>query len=261
MQATTMPLSGKRILVTRSAGQAMSLSKKLRYLGAITIEIPTIEIRPPPDTDPIDDSIRNLSGYDWIIFTSVHAVEFFFRRMGILQVPVSALGLLRIAAIGSATSSAIERAGRKPDYVPSDFLSERIAIGLGELRGKRVLLPRADIASKNLPLLLRDKGASVDEIVAYETVPPRELNFDRLRVVLNSGVDIVTFTSPSTVRNFANAVGHADVGRFLSNARVVCIGPVTAEAARDLGINVNVVARPHTIDALVEAIVSDIRNL
>ena len=131
MQATTMPLSGKRILVTRSAGQAMSLSKKLRYLGAITIEIPTIEIRPPPDFDPIDDSIRNLSGYDWIIFTSVHAVDFFFRRMGILQVPVSALGLLRIAAIGSATSSAIERAGRKPDYVPSDFLSERIAIGLG----------------------------------------------------------------------------------------------------------------------------------
>ena len=261
MQATTMPLTGIRIIVTRSADQATILAKKLQTLGATTIEIPTIENKPPPDTDPIDRSIRNLSNYDWIIFTSVHAVEFFLRRMSMLHVPVSALSLVRIAAIGSATSAAIERAGKKPDYVPSEFLSERIALGLGNLRGRHVLLPRADIASKKLPLLLRGNGASVDEIVAYETIPPRELNSDRLSGVFNSGVDILTFTSPSTVRNFANAIGDANLGRLMGNVKVACIGPVTAEAARDLGINVTVVESPHTISALVEAIVSDIRNL
>ena len=260
MQATTMPLSGMRIIVTRSASQAIDLSKKLRSLGAITIEIPTIEIRAPPDTGPIDNSIKKLQTYDWIVFTSVHGVEFFLRRMDFLHVPVSALGLVRIAAIGSATSAAIERAGRKPDYVPSEFLSEHIVVGLGDLRGRRVLLPRASIASKTLPLLLREKGASVDEIVAYETVPPRELGSDMLKVAFESRVNVVTFTSPSTVRNFANSIGFAAVGELLSSARVACIGPVTAEAARNLGINVNVIARSYTIDGLIEAIVSDIRN-
>ena len=260
MQMTAMPLSGVRIIVTRSADQALIFSKKLRNLGATTIEIPMIEIGPPSDTDSIDSSIQNLGKYDWVIFTSVHGVESLVRRMAVLQVPITSLNSVRIAAIGSATSAAIERTGRIPDYVPSEFLSERIAAGLGGLQGKRILLPRADIASKKLPLLLRDRGALVDEIVAYQTVLPRELNRDRLNEVLKSGVDVVTFTSPSTVRNFANALGYVDVSKDLANARIACIGPVTAQAARDLGLNVNVVADPYTIDALVDAIVIDIGN-
>jgi uroporphyrinogen III methyltransferase/synthase len=259
MQAT-MPLSGMRIVVTRSASQAIDLSKKLRSLGAITIEIPTIEIRSPPDIGPIDNSITRLRTYDWIIFTSVRGVEFFLQRMEILHVPLSALDLVKIAAIGSATSGALERAGRKPDYVPSEFLSERIAVGLGDLHGRRVLLPRANVASKTLPFILRDKGATVDEVVAYETISPQELNSDIIRVAFGSRVNVVTFTSPSTVRNFVNAIGYATVGELLSGVRIACIGPVTAEAARHLGMKVNVIARPHTIDGLIEAIVSDIRN-
>jgi uroporphyrinogen-III synthase len=220
-----------------------------------------IEIMPPLDTDSIDSSIRNLSKYDWVIFTSVHGVEFFLRRMAMLKIPASCLGCVRIAAIGPATSAAVQSIGRSPDYVPSKFLSESIARDLGNLQGKRVLLPRADIASKKLPLLLRDKGALVDEVVAYRTVMPRELKHDRLKTVLESGVDIVIFTSPSTVRNFVNALGHVSVTKELSNVRIVCIGPVTAEAARRLEMGVDVVANPHTIDALVEAIVSNIRKL
>ena len=261
MQLTTMPLSGLRVIVTRSADQAIFLSNKLRNLGATTIEIPMIEIVPPSDTDSMDSSIRNLSKYDWVIFTSVHGVEFFLQRMAILQIPISCLCSVRIAAIGSATSAAIQSIGRSPDYVPSRFLSENIAAGLDGLQGKRVLLPRADIASKKLPLLLRDKGASVDEVVAYRTVLPRELTRDRLKSVLKTGVDVIIFTSPSTVRNFANALGHASVTKDLSNVRIACIGPVTAEAARQLGMAVDVVANPHTIDALVEVIVNDIRRL
>jgi len=254
---TTMPLSGMRVIVTRSADQATILSKKLQNLGATTIEIPMIEVLPPSDTKPIDSSIWNLSKYDWIIFTSVHGVEFFLQRMAMLQIPASCLSCVKIAAIGPATSAAIQSIGRSPDYVPPEFLSESIATGLGTLQGKRILLPRADIASKKLPLQLRAKGALVDEVVAYQTVAPRELKGDRLKTVLQSGVNMVIFTSPSTVRNFANALGHVSVRKDLSNARIACIGPVTAEAAKQLGMDVNVIANPHTIDALVEAIASD----
>jgi len=261
MQMTAMPLLGVRVIVTRSADQAVYLSDKLRSLGATTIEIPTIEIMPPSNTDSIDSSIRNLSKYDWVIFTSVHGVEFFLRRMAILQVPISSLSCVRIAAIGPATSTVIQSMVRNPDYVPSIFLSESIAAGLGDLQGKRVLLPRADIASKKLPLLLRDKGASVDEVVAYQTVVPRELKRDKLRTVLESGVDIVIFTSPSTVRNFANTLGNVSGTKELSNVRIACIGPVTAETANQLGMDVDVVANPHTINSLVAAIVSYSRKL
>ena len=261
IQMTTMPLSGMRVIVTRPVDQAIFLSNKLRNLGATTIEIPMIEIMPPSDTDSIDTSIRNLGKYDWVIFTSVHGVEFYLRRMAILQIPVSSLSSVRIAAIGPATSAAIQSIGRSPDYVPSKFLSESIAAGLGGLQGKRILLPRADIASKKLPLLLREKGASVDEVVAYQTVVPRELKRDRLKAILESGIDVIIFTSPSTVRNFANALEDVSVMKKLSNVRIVCIGPVTAEAARQLEIDVDIVANPHTINALVDAIVSDIRRL
>jgi len=257
MQMTTMPLSGIRVIVTRSADQATVLSKKLRNLGATTIELPMIEVMPPSDNEPIDSSIRNLGKYDWVIFTSVHGVEFFLQRMAMLQIPASGLSCVKIAAIGPATSAAIQRIGRTPDYVPLEFLSESIATGLGNIEGKCILLPRADIASKKLPVQLRDKGASVDEVVAYRTVIPRELNGARLRMVLESGINMVIFTSPSTVRNFANVLGYVSVRKDLSNARIACIGPVTAEAAKQLGIDVNVIANPHTIDALVEAIASD----
>lgn len=259
MRTTNKPLTGKRILVTRASEQAASLSRKLQNLGATTIEIPTIEIVPPSNTDDMDKSIRNLKDYDWIIFTSVHGVEFFLQRITALQTNVSVLDNVKIATIGSATSAALERAGRKPDYTPVEFLSEQIAAGLGNLRGKRILLPRADIASKILPILLRDRGAVADEVTAYRTVYPRALNAEKLAKTIRAGIDIVTFTSPSTVNNFARAVG--DKGRkLLSNIKVACIGPVTFEAARNAGITSRIVAKQHTIDSLVEAIVDEIKN-
>lgn len=260
MQTTLKPLSGKRIIVTRPAEQVGSLSKKLQDLGAITIEIPTIEIEPPLETLQIDNSIRHLAEYDWLVFTSVHGVEFFLERISALKVPLNILNGVRVAAIGAATSHSLSHAGREPDYVPPEFLSERIVDGLGDLHGKRVLLPRADIASNKLPLSLRERGAAVDEIVAYRTRPPRELKSERLKDAFKTGVDVVTFTSPSTVNNFVNALG-AELVEIMKNVRVTCIGPVTFEAAKRAGLNVTVVADPHTIDALVEAIVNDIGSL
>ena len=259
-QTSIKSLTGRRILVTRATKQAASLSRKLQDLGATIIEIPTIEIKPPPSMEELDNAIKNLKNYDWIIFTSAHGVEFFIRRMVALQVDLSLLKGAKIATIGSTTSAALQRVGRSPDYVPDEFLSEQIALGLGDLRGKKILLPRADIASGRLPRLLRNRGGIVDEVAVYRTTIPKELNSEIVKAAFKVGVDVVTFTSPSTVNNFVQVLSN-EVGKCLSNVRVACIGPVTFEAARKAGIEVHVVANPHTIDALVEAIQDDVGNL
>ncbi len=259
MQAASLrPLSGMRILVTRPIQQAQTLSEKLRQLGAVTVELPTIEIIPPENYVPLDRAIRTLSEFDWVIFTSVHGIQFFIRRMIELKVELEALREVQVAAIGPATATALERMVKKPDYVPNEYLSERIAEGLGEVKGKHILLPRADIASKKLPALLRERGALLEEVVAYRTVIPRDLTPERLKLILAQGVDLVTFTSPSTVRNIAQVLGEVELERFFRNVKVACIGPVTVEATKAFGLDANIVAQNHTIDALVEAIVDEI---
>lgn len=260
MQTTLKPLLGKRILITRAASQATILSKKLQELGATTIEIPTIEIKPPTSTDQLDMAIRIIANFDWIIFTSVHGVKSFTSRMKTLNIDPAVLDSVKLAAIGSSTSAALSSFRRSPDYVPKEFLSDKIANGLGNLNGKRILLPRSNIASKKLPSLLRNGGATVVEVTAYETALPDALKSEKLKEALTGGeVDVVTFTSPSTVHNFVQAIGSV-VGQYLNKISVVCIGPVTFEAARKVGIDVTVVANPHTIDGLVEAIVNDLGN-
>jgi len=261
MQTSLKTLEGVKILITRPEKQNVLLSAKLRNLGATTIELPTITILPPNNTDPLDKSIRSISQYDWVIFTSVHGVRFFSQRLKALGEPSDKLKQVKVAAIGPATAAALERLGKEADYVPTQYLSEKIAVGLGDVEGKRILLPRADIASKKLPELLRQRGAEVEEVVAYRTIIPEGLSADRLKSVLNQGIDVVTFTSPSTVRNLAQIVGANELTVLLKGVKVACIGPVTAEATKELGIHVDIVARTHTIDNLVEAIKNDIRTV
>jgi len=260
-RAPLASLAGVRILVTRPEAENHLLSERLRALGAVTVELSAIAIAPPQSTERLDRSIMGLAEYDWVIFTSVHGVQFFCERMTALGEPTSKLGKSKVACIGPATASALERLGEKPDFVPNEFLSERIAQGLGDLNGKRVLLPRADIASQNLPELLREHGAVVEEVVAYKTVIPDNLSLDRLQLILERGVDVVTFTSPSTVRNLAYVARDRGLATLLKGVRVACIGPVTAEATKELGIHVDIVASNHTIDDLVEAIVNEIGNV
>ena len=255
---TTLPLLGLKILVTRSRDQAHVLSEKLRALGAVTIELPTIQIAPPQSYAQLDKAIRNIKYYDWIVFTSVHGVQFFIDRLTTLNITLAKGNQVKVAAIGPATASALKNAGCEPDYIPQQYLTEKIAAGLGDLHGKRILLPRADIASKRLPQILREHGASVDEVVAYRTVMPNGLTREELESILMKGFDVITFTSPSTVRNLALALGSDGLGRYLRGCKVACIGPVTHDAAKELGINVDIVAKNHTIDSLVEAIVNEI---
>lgn len=253
------PLSSLRILVTRPAERAHALSQRLRALGATTVEFPTIEIMPASDVNPLDRAIETLADYDWVVFTSVPGVEFFLKRMAVLRVTPGAMR--KVAAIGPATAAVLAARGKIPDYLPTQYLSERIIDGLGDVRGKRILLPRADIASKKLPALLLERGALVDDIAAYLTSIPRGLTGERLKEIFNQGVDVVTFTSPSTVRNLAQVVGKDALAGLLRGVKVACIGPVTSDAAKELGFDVDIVAKTHTIDALVEAIVDEIRTL
>lgn len=257
MQITSKPLSGMKIVVTRPKSQAGTLSEKLRSLGAVTIELPTIEIAFLQDCPELDAAIRGLKEYDWVVFTSVHGVEFFLNRMAALKIPIHELKSRKVAAIGPSTARALIDLGKNPDYVPDQFLSKRIADGMGDLNGKRILLPRADIASEALPSILREKGAMADDVVAYRTVIPPELTADKVRHVFEEGVDLVTFTSPSTIHYLSRALGENQLSNMLSGTRVACIGPATVEAAKGAGLAVDVVASTHTVDGLIEAIVND----
>jgi uroporphyrinogen III methyltransferase/synthase len=251
-------LAGVRVLITRSKAENQILAEKLQKLGATTVELPTITIIPPENTEPLDRSIKTLASYNWLVFTSQHGVKFFVDRMAALSEHIERLGQIKVAAVGPGTGAALQNVGRKPDYVPEEFLTERIVYGLGHVEGKRILLPRADIASRVLPERLKERGASVEEVVAYRTIVPQDLSIERLRLILKQGVDVATFTSPSTVRNLSQ-VTEGSLGDLLRSVKVACIGPVTAEAAMALGVRVDVVASNHTIDDLVEAIANEIR--
>ena len=262
MQTNTLnPLSGMRIVITRPRESTDVFSEKLRALGATPIELAAIEIAPPTDFSSLDRAIHDIGSYDWIVFTSVHGVEFFGKRLSALGLTWKTVENVKVAAIGPATASALERNGRRADFLPTEFLTEKVADGLGNVKGKRLLLPRTNVASKKLPELLRGRGAVVDEIVAYRTLIPSDLSEERIQSVFKMGVDLVTFTSPSTVRNLAQVLGENELATLLKETKVACIGPVTMEAVKELGVNVNVVAMTHTIDSLVEAIVNEIRTV
>ena len=252
------PLLGRRILVTRTRSQASELVRLLERKGAGCIECPTIEVRPLDDTSEIDSAIERLVRYDWIIFSSVNAVKFFFNRIDALGLDIRALGSTKIAAVGSSTADAIHALHLKVDLVPEDFKAEGLVEAFRSLKmeGKRVLIPRARVAREVLPEGLASMGAEVDVIAIYETVIP-EVAPQTLEMLSEEKVDVVTFTSSSTVKNFLKALPADLVDRILSQARVACIGPVTARSARKRGIRVDILPRRSTIASMVEAIEQD----
>jgi uroporphyrinogen III methyltransferase/synthase len=239
-----LPLFGQRIVVTRARGQAEALSAKLRALGADVIELPAIEIQPALDYGPLDRAIANLGSYDWLIFTSVNGVRFFLERLDRSAVDLRALRA-RICAIGPATRAAIEAIHLKVDVMGKDYVAESLlaALATHDLAGRRILLPRAAVARDLVPVELTCRGAQVDVVEAYRTMAPQI-------AVPDPKPDWVTFTSSSTVQNFAAAAGAA----ALDGVKVASIGPVTTATARKLGIDATVEASVYTTDGLVEAI-------
>ncbi|MBE0466678.1 MAG: uroporphyrinogen-III C-methyltransferase [Candidatus Desulforudis sp.] len=250
------PLFGKRILVTRSREQASALSEKINRLGGEALEFPTIAIHPPADFGPLDASIDRISDYDWVVFTSVNGVRHFFDRLRERERDVRELGPARLCAIGPRTREALTGRGLKVAYVPEEYRAERIAEGMRAMLrpGERVLLPRADIAPPALAKALARTGAVVDDVTAYRTVPVTGSTALVRRLLAEGRVHAVTFTSSSTVQNFAGALGMQDLQRLMAGVAVICIGPVTARKAAEMGLAVHATAREYTIDGLVAAI-------
>lgn len=252
------PLFGKRILVTRSREQASVLSRSITSLGGEPVEFPTISITEPENFKPLNQAIDNISSYNWIIFTSVNGVRFFFNQLRKLNGDIRDLHGIKICAIGPQTGKALQSMALQVEYIPNEYRAEAIISGLqGKISsGDRVLLPRADLARDILPKSLSQLGAIVDEVTAYRTVMGSG-NVPIIREMLFAGeIELITFTSSSTVRNFVSMLGitDAELDTLLGRVKIACIGPITAKTAGELGLTVDVEATEYTIDGLLKSI-------
>ena len=249
------PLFGRRVLVTRSRTQASVLSRLLAANGAEPVELPTIQIEPLNDYGEMDAALRQVQGYQWLVFTSANGVEAAFDRLRALGLDARARGSAQVAAIGPATAQALLGRGIAADYVPDTYTSEAVAEGFRRfpMEGARVLLPRADIGQETLPDGLRALGALVDQVTAYRTVVPLDSASRAKKLLSSSSIGVATFTSSSTVRNLVELLD-GDLS-LLKGVEIVSIGPVTSRTAAELGVSVDMEAREHTVPGVVEALV------
>ena len=248
----TKPLFGKRILVTRARAQASEFADLLEANGAEVIQFPTIEIH----SLEIDNAyLRTINAYDWVIFTSVNAVEIFYERLREKGSDVRAFGTSKICAVGPKTVDALNRIGIHPDFVPTHARGSAIAADIADVSGKRILLPRAKIATADLPDGLRERGAHVDDVPLYNTVKVASENRDEIEAdLLNGKIDLVTFTSSSTVTNFLEMFPTHTPDVLLADVQVAVIGPTTQKTAVEYGLHVDVVAKIASVESLVETI-------
>jgi uroporphyrinogen III methyltransferase/synthase len=254
------PLFGKRVLVTRPREQAAELVDLLAAYGAESIEAPMIRMAPPEDPDPLLRAAAHPEAFDWIVFTSANAVDAFMTALLDGERDVRALKGPRICTSGTATADKLGAYGIKVDLVPREFRGDAVAAALlaqSSMVGVRVLLPRADIGREVIAEQLRQAGAEVTEVIAYRTIledAQRESDPDVYGMLLEGKIDVATFTSPSAIRNFAKIHGADQVADLLAHTVVATIGPVTADAARQVGVTVTIQPRTYTIPALVDAI-------
>ena len=254
------PLFGRRIVVTRSTEQAGEFLEMLEDLGAEAIPAPTVRILPPEDLGSLQRACAEAGTYDWIVFTSANAVDYFMNCLVAVS-DVRELKGVRICTIGPSTASRIAKYGIRVDLTPAEFRTEALVDSMkaqAAVENARVLLPQSDIAREMLGDELRAAGAHVVEVVAYRTVlasGEREGDHDVYRMLLDRQIDAVTFTSASTVRNFVEILGHDQAIDLLRNTVVASIGPVTAEAAQQLDIRTAVMPERYTIPDLVQALV------
>ena len=260
-----LPLHGKTVVVTRARSQSAEITSELEALGAAVIHCPAIEVVPPGSWAPLDASIERISDYDWIVFTSANGVDFFFRRLREKQTHVvNELGCV-ICAIGPGTARALEDVGAVAQIVASDSRAEGVLeaiidhLGSGELiRGLCFLIPRAKVARDALPDRLRALGAKVDAVETYQTIRPDTDRESIVRLFKETSIDAITFTSSSTVSNFAELVGSQNLSVLLANTLVACIGPVSAKTAAMHGLKKIIQPDVYTAGALVDLIAKSI---
>ena len=253
------PLFGRRIVVTRAREQASGLVARLTELGAQCFECPTIRVVGPEDGGAaLDAAIERIEDYQWLVFTSVNGVRWFFERLFDRGRDVRALGCIKTAVIGPATAERLASFGLSSDILPESYRAESVVAAFADidLKGARILLPRAAEARPVLPVELGRMGAKVDEVAAYRTVPDESGREALLAALEDGGIDMVTFTSSSTVRNFNALLSAERAETLMRNVTVASIGPITSQTAAELGFRVDLDADPYTIEGLVEAILA-----
>ena len=261
-QKTPQPLKGRTIVITRARAQSADFAAELEELGARVISCPTIEIVEPESYARLDEAIENLYGYDWIIFTSVNGVDYFLRRLETRGQEASELDELRVCAIGEATAFRLREARIHVDVIPEQFKAEGAFSALESYVGGRegldrlnFLIPRAAVARDYLPKALEEAGARVDVVPAYRTVRPQTSERGRVEAMLAGGaVDCITFTSSSTIFNFAGLFDTTDLSQLLEGVHVACIGDITSATAAEYNLRTDILPNEYTVPALTRAI-------
>lgn len=259
-----LPLFGKRVLITRPEGQSEAMAQTLRDAGADPLELPTVQIIPPSDPDRLAQHVTRAGSYDWVVFTSVNGVEAFFEVLRRERLDARVLGGVRVATIGPATRDALAQHGVRADAMPDEYRGEAVAAIIAAqtptLAGKRILIARAEVAREVMPERLRALGAEVDVVPAYRTIAAPEARFQAIRSLLEKGgIDVVAFTSSSTVERLVEGLG-PDASALLGRAQIAAIGPITADTAARLGLPAQVVASEYTAQGLVDALVTHARH-
>jgi uroporphyrinogen-III synthase len=241
-----------KVLITRPRAQADDFADKLRSAGFEPIFFPVIGIQPIENNVALERALEKLNCYEWAVFTSVNAVDVVFDEYSVFFLKNNAG--VKFAATGPKTAEALRKYNIEPDFVPEEYVAEAILPGLGNLQGKWVLLPRAEIAREALPKAIANAGGIAHEIVVYQTLPAH-VDEDGLSA-LKSGVDVITFTSASTVEHFVTIARqhNLDLLNLPNDPVVACIGPITEQAAKEAGFQNRVVAKEYTTDGLIEAI-------
>ena len=250
------PLAGKSILITRAREQSGVFVTFLKKLGAEVVEFPTIEIVPPLSWKEIDRAISRLRTYDWIIFTSANGVIFFWQRLNKKRKSNHLPPSLKVCAIGPATANQLRERGVPVHHIPKEFIAESILEGFQQMaiQGKRLLLARAKKARDILPKGLKKMGAEVDVVEVYRTVKPKAGSNKLGKLLKDQEIDVIAFTSSSTVNHFAELLKKEDLKKLLKGIAIACIGPVTAKTANGWGMNVQIQPKQYTIPALTQAI-------
>ncbi len=255
----SQPLAGRTVVITRAQNQADEFVTELERYGAEVVLCPTIEIRELESYERLDEAIAHLYGYDWLIFTSVNGVEYFFKRLKARDRDVSDLDELKVCAIGEATADRLRDLHVHVDVIPDEFKAEGVFSALerfvgGALRGLNVLIPRASVARDYLPKALEQVGARVDVVPAYRTALPADLDRGRVAAMLSGSADCIAFTSSSTVRNLARLFDTQDLSGALQGVVIACIGDITATTAADYGLRVKIQPQQFTVPSLARAI-------
>ncbi len=252
----TKPLFGRKVVVTRAREQASDFAERLAQSGAHVIEFPTIETQEPDSWNDLDAAIEKLSDYNWIIFTSVNGVKYFTQRLKDIGRDIRDLKGIKVCAIGPKTAEAIESLGVRVDFVPAEYRAESIIEGLGAeaLKGQKILIPRAKVAREVLPDEMRKLGADVTIAQTYVTVKPEDRKEETRKLFEEGKVDVVTFTSSSTVKNFVDMWGEEETLKMMNGVAVASIGPITSDTARKFGLNPLIEPEQYTTAALAEAI-------